>query len=306
MEHVKETVSRLVQCHGIDLTISRQRQKRIESLELIRSHDPGNERPPLAFNARPFVLCGLPIRRPLPGTLQYTRRNGRFKLEIVGHPDYGLPFGQDRLVPIWVASLAVRQKSRMVVFQSAADILKEFDLPKDGPHYRRLVDGFKRIFTSSVFFGTDAESGAKQVWNYRRFHFFDRLKIWCSESAQADLDEFQPDCNVICLSDPFWEEIQAHPIPVDARVVRALTGNPGCLDLYMWLSWRCFHAKRREYVPLFGLCGLANQLGVLEYSRDRNFRKRLREWLRLVYLYWPECPARLTEDGTALSVGPRS
>jgi hypothetical protein len=89
MEHVKETVSRLVQCHDIDLTISRQRQKRIESLELIRSHDPGNERPPLAFNARPFVLCGLPIRRPLPGTLRYTRRNGRFKLEIVGHPDYG-------------------------------------------------------------------------------------------------------------------------------------------------------------------------------------------------------------------------
>jgi hypothetical protein len=80
--------------------------------------------------------------------LQYTRRNGRFKLDIIAHPDFGLPFGQDRLVPIWVATRAVRQKSRMVLFQSAAEI------PKDGPHYRRLVDGFKRIFARAGSLGT--------------------------------------------------------------------------------------------------------------------------------------------------------
>jgi hypothetical protein len=29
----------------------------------------------------------------------------------------------------------------LVLFRSAAEILEEFDLPKDGPHYRRLVEG---------------------------------------------------------------------------------------------------------------------------------------------------------------------
>jgi hypothetical protein len=37
----------------------------------------------LAFNSGPLVLCGLPIRCPPAGSLQHTRRNGRFKLEIV-------------------------------------------------------------------------------------------------------------------------------------------------------------------------------------------------------------------------------
>ncbi|MCU1330464.1 MAG: plasmid encoded RepA protein, partial [Bryobacterales bacterium] len=48
----------------------------------------------LAFGARPFILCGLPIHRLPAGDLTYTRRNGRFFLEIVGHPEFGVPFGQ--------------------------------------------------------------------------------------------------------------------------------------------------------------------------------------------------------------------
>jgi hypothetical protein len=51
----------------------------------------------VAFGARPFILCGLPIRSLPSGTNKYTRRNGRFFLEIVGHPDHGVPCGQDRV-----------------------------------------------------------------------------------------------------------------------------------------------------------------------------------------------------------------
>ena len=289
--------------NNIDLTVTKRQQKRIASIELVRS-ERDSARQLLAFNSRPFVLCGLPLRRPPVGTLQHTRRNGRFKLEVVAHPDYGLPFGQDRLIPLWVATLAVRQKSRTVLFRSAAEILEELNLPKDGPHYRRLVDGFKRIFTSTIYFGSDPAGGRQDVWDCRRFHFFDRLRIWCSGTPEDDCVERKPDCNIISLSEPFWQELQAHPIPVDLRIVRELTSIPGCLDLYMWLCWRCFNAKRTEDVPLFGPTGLALQLGVVDYTRDRNFRKRLREWLRLVLLYWPECPARLKPNGLALTVGP--
>ena len=70
----------------------------------------------LSFGARPFILCGLPIRRLPSGVLTYKRRNGKFFLEIVGHPDHGVPFGQDRLVLLWLATVAVRQQNPVVQF----------------------------------------------------------------------------------------------------------------------------------------------------------------------------------------------
>jgi Plasmid encoded RepA protein len=301
MQHLGSFARNLMLEIQSESQLTRRQGCRVESIELTRNlREHGQQE--LAFHSRPFVLCGLPVRRPPSGTLKYTRRNGRFLLEIVAHPDYGLPFGQDRLIPLWFATLAVRQMSKTTLFQSAAEILEEFDLPRDGPHYRRLVDGFKRIFSSTIYFGSESAFGRSQLWDSRRFHFFDRMKVWYARE-EAALGESFPHRNVVVLSQPFWEEIQAHPVPVDLTVVRALTNNPGCLDLYMWLVWRCFSAKRTESVPLFGGFGLASQLGVLDYTRDRNFRKRLREWLRLVRLYWPDCPASLSTNGRELLVG---
>jgi len=59
-----------------------------------------------------FVLCGLPIQKPPKEDTVYERGNRNFVLQITGHPDYGLPFGQDSIVPIYLATLAVRQRSQ--------------------------------------------------------------------------------------------------------------------------------------------------------------------------------------------------
>jgi hypothetical protein len=107
------------------------------------------------------------------------------------------------------------------------------------------------------------------------------------------------------LSESFWQEIQAHPIPVDVRVVRELTNIPGCLDLYMWLCWRCHHAKRTESVPLFGDFGLASQLGVYRILAGAELSQEAAGMgMKLVKLYWPDCPVRFSDDGTALLVSP--
>jgi hypothetical protein len=106
----------------------------------------------LAFGARPFILCGLPIRQLPNGTSKYSRRNGRFFLEVVGHPEFGVPFGQDRLILLWVATVAVRQKSPVVQFDSGAQILNEWGLQQNGSHYRRLAAGFRRVFVNRRWF----------------------------------------------------------------------------------------------------------------------------------------------------------
>jgi len=110
--------------------------------------------------------------------------------------------------------------------------------------------------------------------------------------------------NVIVLSDEFYQEITAHPIPTDLEAVKVLAGAPALLDLFLWLSYRCFLAATEEAIPLFGAFGLAQQLGSVEYSRPRRFRAKLGQWLDTIRALWPECPARLSHDGQSLLVGP--
>ena len=109
--------------------------------------------------------------------------------------------------------------------------------------------------------------------------------------------------NMIVLSEEFYQEIQSHPIPADLEAAKVLSSSPAVLDLYMWLSYRCFAARgEEERVPLFGAFGLVNQLGSATYARPRKFRERLERWLDLVRMMWPECPAFIGVDGRAIIV----
>src|ERR1700754_3042975 len=98
-------------------------------------------------------------------------------LRIIGHPDYGVPFGQDRLIPLWIATQAVRQQTRTVEFESASQILHEWGLAQNGAHYCRLADGFRRIFASTIFFGTSEATPRAEVWDCGRLHFFERMRL---------------------------------------------------------------------------------------------------------------------------------
>lgn len=86
-----------------DFHVSRRPFRQAESFQLIRDRrDAANQQ--LGFASRPFVLCGLPVRCFPRSTLVYKRRNGLFTFQISGHPDFGLPCGQDRLVPIFLGN----------------------------------------------------------------------------------------------------------------------------------------------------------------------------------------------------------
>jgi hypothetical protein len=235
--------------------------------------------------------------------LIYQRRNGQFVLQITGHPDYGVPFGQDRIVPIFLATLAVQQKSPIIRFRSAGEMLETFGMHKGGKEYRRLVSAFERIFGATIFFGTDQIRAATKLVQRTRFNFLREAQIWYNRRSDQPVlsDEFE---NVVVLSDDFYREISAHPIPTDLDAVRVLSASPAVLDLFMWLSYRCFSAKGEETIPLSGGLGLAAQLGNAEYARPRKFREKLIDWLQVIKSMWPECPAKLSADGQSLLLRP--
>ena len=283
-----------------ELVVSKQKLRQAEGSCLVRiKREERNQT--LAFSSRPFVLCGLPVRKPLQGELLFERRNGSFVLQITGHPQFGLPFGQDRLVPIYLATLAVQQKSQTVRFKSGSEMLETFGMQKGGKEYKRLVGAFERIFGATIFFGTDTMAGKAKLVQRSRFNFLQEAQIWYSRDSEqrALSDEFE---NVIVLSDDFYREITSHPIPTDLEAVKVLSGAPAALDLFMWLSYRCFVAAGRESIPLFGDKGLANQLGSAEYSRPRRFCQKLEQWLKMIRVLWPECPAEINRSGDALLV----
>lgn len=281
-----------------ELLVSKQRLRQSESVLMVRlKRESGNQE--LGYSSRPFVLCGLPVKRPSNGTLLHERRNGRFLLQVIGHPTYGLPWGQDRLVPIFLATLATRQKSPRITFPSAAEMLDTFGMQQGGSQYRRLIAAFERIFGATIFFGTDSQLDRAAVVHHARFNFMSEATIWYSRDPHQQALPGTGE-NVVVLTDEFYREVTAHPIPTDLQAARTLSCAPAALDLFTWLTYRCFVAKGEERIPIFGEFGLVQQLGVAAYRRPRKFRERLEEWLYLVKLMWPGCPARLSHDGQYL------
>jgi len=264
------------------LGLTKRKVKKLDAICLVRE-ERRNGKQQLAYHTRPFILCGIPLRRPPAYQLTHTRRNGKFTLDIIGHPRFGLPFGQDRLIPVWVATLAVLQKSRVVHFASPSQMLDFFDLPKNGYHYNRIVQGFQRIFGATIFFGTEEQRQKSALLDAALFHFFDRMHIWYNREGSVNSNRDESD-NTIALSEAFHDEIDRHKIAIERRVVAALANAPGILDLYVWLAWRSWslEAGRQARVPLFGNTGLALQLGSKEYRRERDFRQKLAKWLREV------------------------
>ena len=166
-----------------ELVVSKQKLRQAEGSCIVRmKREDGKQN--VGFSSRPFVLCGLPVRQPPAGEMLYERRNGDFVLQITGHPSYGLPSGQDRIVPIYLATLAVRQQSQTIRFRTAAEMLETFGMHRGGKEYRRLVAAFERIFGATIFFGTDAFRGTARVVQRSRFSFFSEAQIWYSRDPE--------------------------------------------------------------------------------------------------------------------------
>lgn len=136
-----------------------------------------------------------------------------------------------------------------------------------------------------------------------RFNFLREAQIWYSRNTNqgALSEDFE---NVVGLSDEFYREVISHPIPTDLEAVKVLAGAPAVLDLFMWISYRCHTARGEERIPIFGPCGLVQQLGSVEYSRPRRFRVKLEQWLNTIRALWPDCPANVSGDGLGVILHP--
>ena len=218
----------------------------------------------VGFSSRPFVMTTFPAKR-VTGT-SWVRKNGNASLTVSVPAGETIPFGIDRLVPIFLATLAVKTKSRTITFDSVADILSLFGFTDGGINYRRLRNSIERVFNASIFFKIDAEDYRQQS----RFHFISTFSMWKKDvpTGQSRLEGLPK--NSITLSEEFFQEILNHPIPVDLQVVKILKNKPIALDTYLFLIYKSAVIKRTTRIPISELFGAFG-------SQRKNIRRQRME-----------------------------
>ena len=245
--------------------------------------------PDLGFMARTMVLCSLP--RTNPGNRkEYIRRNGPYTLGMSAGINNKLPFGNlPRLLLAWVCTEVVRTRSReLILGRSLAEFMRTLGvLSSDSGGTTgvrtRLRNQMKRLFNAHIQLIYEDKHGEATV----NALIADRTELWWTlhRPAQAGLWESK-----ILLSEPFFNEIINHPVPLDMNTLTALKRCSLGLDLYLWLTYRTFTLRapqRLSWRQLYRQFG-TNPAKSSDKFIVRNFRQNVLRELKKIKLAWPE------------------
>jgi len=242
----------------------------------------------LGFMARPLVQVTLPHRDP--GNVpSFARNAGDFRLIIqplIDEKDgqtinYGIPYGTiPRLILAWLTTETVKTRSKEIYLgDSLSAFMRELDMIPTGGRWgsiTRLREQVKRLFSSSfsmVYNDNKTLDMARFVLASRAHFFWDRL-----QPSQGALFE-----SSVILSDEFYREILAHPVPLDTRVLKALRTSPLAIDLYTWLTYRVSYLKKETVIPWERL---QEQFGS-DYAEVKKFKFNLIKNLKKVLVLYP-------------------
>jgi len=288
----------------------------------------------LGWLFRPLALCPFPSKPLQKREVKYRgktteehgvlweRKAGKFSVEIIGHPDYGVPYGQDTLIILFLAIEARKQGKRKIKIDFYRDFCRMFDInSNDGRRYRQIVNSLNRI-RHSQFSWSDKNIETRQKGLH--YIYIEELDLFCDPKYPDQKPLYD---QYILLSERFWDEINKHKIPFNLEAVRYLKGKAGHLNYYIWLSYRVAlnflsnkniiekHLKKisdplikektnapkpkTDFIPFWGPNGLIDQLST-QITRRPTFRLEFKKWHKQAKELWPDCPAEI--EGDALKI----
>ena len=240
--------------------------------------------PDMGFMARMLALCSLP--RTNPGNrLQYKRFNGPFTLVMFTSGETKLPYGNlPRLLLAWTCTEAVRTQSReLVLGNSVSEFMRKLGIySTSGEKYTRLRNQMQRLFNVHVQLIYKDKHGEASVNSL----VADRTELWWNPKRPDEPVLWE---SKIELGEKFFQEIIAHPVPLDMNILKALKRSSLGLDLYLWLTYRTFALKK----PLrIAWKGLYRQFGADPAKANNrrtvdDFRKDCLRELKKIKTPWP-------------------
>jgi hypothetical protein len=238
----------------------------------------------IGYMARAMVQATMPHSR-VEGS-EFERRNGNFFISMLAPSRIGLPYGAlPRLIMAWMTGEVVRTKNReLVLGDSLSAFMRELHLLPTGGRWgsiTRIKNQMNRLLACSVTCTYD--NGV----NFALKHItpVENAVLWWDpkDPEQKSLWE-----STLTLSERFFEEVTASPVPVNMRTLEALRGSSMNLDIYCWLTYRNFYAKRPSRIPWetlqaqFGAGYPETALG------KRHFKSKFLEALKKVGIAYPE------------------
>lgn len=234
------------------------------------------------------------------------RKSGYYEYEILAHPHYGVPYGQDVLIILYLVHLAYIQKSRHIRINFYREYMKFWDMnPESGKKYRLVKESLNRIRNSKYkIVDTKAETIEDHKEIEHHYLFIDELNLICMPKKAADQPKTED--QYILLSERFYNEIKKHKIPYNLDAIKILKSKPAYLNFHILMSVRTaqLNKKRKElkaemielFIPYFTSDGLQFQLST-RIKRRPNFRQLVSKWLEKTKELWPLCPITIEGDG---------
>jgi hypothetical protein len=254
----------------------------------------------LGFMARAMIQATLP-HKAVKGN-EFIRRNGLYTLTMLAPSKVGLPYGNvPRLLLAWLTTEAVKTKNReLYLGDSLTAFMGELGFQATGGRYgsiTRLKTQTRRLFSTNIQCDYDAENMAAMV-GYR---LADAAMLWWDAKDPDQQGLWQSN---VTLSQPFYDEITQHPVPVDLRALKALKRSPLALDIYCWLTYRLGYLKKRTALP-WGL--LQQQFGSdypLTAQGKADFKRKFLMQLKKVQAVYPEANLDTGKDSLVLKPSP--
>ena len=261
--------------------------KQIDALAAIPQNSPE-----MGFMTRLLTLCSLP--RTDPGNrLQYKRETGPYKLVMIAGGDNRLPYGTlPRLLLAWVCTEAVRTQSReLQLGHSLAEFMRELGMASDSGgmtgNRTRLRQQIDRLFSCNVELIQTAAGMKRGVSSL----IADERELWWDYRTPEQDTLWQ---SRIRLGEKLFQEIIAHPVPIDMRILKAMRRSSLGLDLYMWLSYKTFSllsaagpkAQRLSWHQMYAQFG-KDPAAAADKITVQAFRKDILREVRKLKLCWP-------------------
>ena len=260
--------------------------------------------PDLGFMARLLALCSLP--RTNPGDRkEYVRRNGPYALAMTAGGFNKLPYGiLPRLLLAWVCSEAVRtQRRELVLGRSLYEFMHKLGMASHSGGARgdrtRLRNQMTRLFGCSVTLIHKNASGFTRVSSF----VADKHEFWWDVKRPAEPMLWD---STIELGEKFFQEIIAHPIPLDLNILKSLKRSPLGLDLYFWLTYRTFALKTPvclSWKQLYRQFG-ADPANAGKHSTVKSFRVVCLRELKKITRAWPGLNYHTVTGGLVVSPSP--
>lgn len=261
--------------------------KQIERLQAIPQ-----DSPEMGFMTRLLTLCSLP--RTDPGNrLQYKRENGPYKMIMIAGGDNKLPFGTlPRLLLAWLCTEAVKTQSReLQLGHSLSEFMRELGMMSDSGgatgNRTRLRQQIDRLFSCNVELIQNAPGMKRGISSL----IADERELWWDYKSPEQDTLWQ---SRIRLGEKLFQEIIAHPVPLDMRILKAMRRSSLGLDLYMWLSYKTFSlltptgpkTQRLSWHQLYEQFG-KDPSKAADKDIVNDFRKDTLRELRKLRLCWP-------------------